>query len=117
MACSASRSSPSGPSAPMRTWAKPVTPASMASSSVAASTVLASRAAVASANRSDPAASSTEATVPAPAPRGPPLFFPPVPDHHGHIALGEVAGADLDPDGHALELPVHAAPAEAGVRT
>ncbi len=47
--------------------------------------------------------------------KGDAALLPPVAHDHGDVALGQVPRPDLDPDGDALELPVHAAPAEAGV--
>ncbi len=115
MAYSARRSSPSGPSAPKRIRAKPAAPASTASSRVATSDVRACLTAVASARRSAPADAEHAGDGARHGAEGHALLLPPVPGHHGDDALGEVAGTDLDPDGHALELPVHAAPSEARV--
>ena len=43
------------------------------------------------------------------------LLAPGVAGDHGHVALGQVPGADLDPDRHAFELPVDGTAAEGGV--
>ncbi len=43
------------------------------------------------------------------------LLLPAVAHHQRDVALGQVARPDLDPHGYALELPVDAAPPETGV--